>query len=173
MSNWKMLTLVGKDQQGIVAQITEALYSTGAQLGKASMMRLGGNFTIMLMLNSDQNIELLCKAVKPIVDKLALTYHFQEIEVDIHDHQIPNTRISVYGADRPGIVAKVTAALNQGGFNILDLESDVAGQDKDSLYIMHIEGTSEQSPENIETDIKLQLNADIQIDVSAIDTMIG
>ena len=168
-----MLTLVGKDQAGIVAKITGALFATGAQLGKASMMRLGGNFTIMLMVNSDLDIKLLCEAVKPVVEQLALTYHFQEIEVDIHDHQIPDTRISVYGADRPGIVAKVTAALMESGFNILDLESDVAGEDDDSIYIMHIEGIAEHGPDEIESLLKSQLEANINIDVSVIDTLIG
>jgi glycine cleavage system transcriptional repressor len=173
MNNWKMLTLVGKDQPGIVAKITSALFATGAQLGKASMMRLGGNFTIMLMVNSELDIKLLCEAVKPIVDELALTYHFQEIEADIHDHQIPDTRISVYGSDRPGIIAKVTSALLENGFNILDLESDVAGETTESIYIMHIEGVAEHSPEEIEAALKSQIDDNIHIDVSAIDTLIG
>jgi len=168
-----MLTLVGKDQPGIVAKITTALFATGAQLGKASMMRLGGNFTIMLMVNSELDVKLLCESVKTVVDDLALTYHFQEIEADIHDHQIPDTRISVYGADRPGIVAKVTTALMESGFNILDLESDVAGENEDSIYIMHIEGIAEHTPEEIETLLKSQINNNINIDVSAIDTLIG
>jgi glycine cleavage system transcriptional repressor len=173
MNNWKMLTLVGKDQPGIVAKITGALYATGAQLGKASMMRLAGNFTIMLMVNSELDIKLLCESVKAVVDKLALTYHFQEIDADMHDHQIPDTRVSVYGADRPGIVAKVTSALLESGFNILDLESDVAGENSDSFYIMHIEGIAEHKPEEIEALLKSQIENNIHIDVSAIETLIG
>jgi len=168
-----MLTLVGKDQPGIVAKITGALFATGAQLGKASMMRLGGNFTIMLMVNTELDIKPLCESVKPVVDELALTYHFQEIEADIYDHQIPDTRISVYGADRPGIVAKVTSTLLDSGFNILDLESDVAGEDNDSIYIMHIEGIADHSPDEIEDLLKSKLDSNINIDVSAIDTLIG
>lgn len=173
MNNWKMLTLVGKDQPGIVAKITTALFAAGAQLGKASMMRLGGNFTIMLMVNSELDIKRLCKSVDPVIDKLGLTYHFQEIEADIHDHQIPDTRISVYGSDRPGIIARVTSALMESGFNILDLESDMAGESDESIYIMHIEGIAEHSPEEIETLLKSKIENNINIDVSSIDTLIA
>jgi len=45
------LTLVGKDRSGIVSHVTNALYEGGCNLGEALMMRLGGNFTIMLMVN--------------------------------------------------------------------------------------------------------------------------
>ncbi|NIQ01387.1 MAG: amino acid-binding protein, partial [Nitrospinaceae bacterium] len=47
-----MLTLVGKDRPGIVARISEALFQGGCYLGEASMARLGGNFSIMLMVRS-------------------------------------------------------------------------------------------------------------------------
>ncbi|MCG7961385.1 MAG: amino acid-binding protein, partial [Candidatus Thiodiazotropha taylori] len=40
---WQMLTLVGEDQPGIVAQVTDALFRGGCTLGEASMLRLGGN----------------------------------------------------------------------------------------------------------------------------------
>ena len=46
-----MLTLVGEDQPGIVAAVTEALFAKGMNLGEASMLRLGGNFTVMMMVS--------------------------------------------------------------------------------------------------------------------------
>ena len=51
MSNWYMLTVVGRDRPGIVSQVTLALYKGGGNLGEASMVRLGGNFSIMLMVH--------------------------------------------------------------------------------------------------------------------------
>ena len=49
MENWLMLTLVGKDLPEIVAKISQALFDLSGNLGETSMTRLGGNFTIMLM----------------------------------------------------------------------------------------------------------------------------
>ena len=49
MENWLMLTFVGKDRPGIVAKVSQVLFDMQGNLGEASMTRLGGNFTIMLM----------------------------------------------------------------------------------------------------------------------------
>ncbi|WP_455205874.1 ACT domain-containing protein, partial [Kaarinaea lacus] len=57
--SWYMLTLVGKDQPGIVAKISSALFQAGCNFGEASMMRLGGNFSIMLMVQTDVSAEQL------------------------------------------------------------------------------------------------------------------
>ncbi len=50
-NNWYMLTAVGEDRAGIVAGVTKALFEGGCNLGDASMMRLGGSFSIMLMVS--------------------------------------------------------------------------------------------------------------------------
>jgi predicted amino acid-binding ACT domain protein len=44
-----MLTVVGADQPGIVAKLTEALFRGGCNLGEASMARLDGSFSVMLL----------------------------------------------------------------------------------------------------------------------------
>ncbi len=49
MKRRPMLTLVGTDRPGIVAALTETLFRASCNLGEASMARLSGNFTIMLM----------------------------------------------------------------------------------------------------------------------------
>jgi glycine cleavage system transcriptional repressor len=49
MEHWLMLTLVGKDRSGIVAKISQVLFGMQGILGDTSMIRLGDNFTIMLL----------------------------------------------------------------------------------------------------------------------------
>lgn len=173
MSEWKMLTLVGQDKPGIVAKITTALFNIGAQLGEASMMRLGGNFTIMLMVKSDQSSEQLDQCLAPVVKEMNLCSAFQPIEASLHQHAIPDSRITVYGADRPGMVAKATSFLLEAGFNIMDLESDVAGSETDPIYIMHIEGIAEKGPEALEQAIEKIKSDGVNVDYTPIDVMIG
>ncbi len=127
MKKWFMLTVVGKDQPGIVAGLSSALYQAGANLGEASMARLGGNFTIMLMVESDADEATLRQQLGPFARKSQLHVHVDRIEGRLHQHVEPNVQIAVHGADRPGIVAQVTSALSSVGFNILDLDSGVAG----------------------------------------------
>ena len=173
MSEWKMLTLVGQDKPGIVAKITTALFDAGAKLGEASMMRLGGNFTIMLMVKSEQSIEQLNQSIASVVKEMQLSSDFQDIEARLHQHEIPDTRITVYGADRPGIVAKATTHLLEAGFNILDLESDVAGSEAEPIYIMHIEGIAADGSEALEKALEqIKMNG-VNVDMTPIDVMIG
>ena len=55
MENWYLLSLVGKDRPGLVAQVSAALCKAGCNLGDSSMARLGNNFTILLMVQPPGN----------------------------------------------------------------------------------------------------------------------
>ena len=58
MSTWFMLTLVGRDRPGIVAKVSEALFQGNYSIGEATMARLGGNFTMMLMVRGGDQKDL-------------------------------------------------------------------------------------------------------------------
>jgi len=173
MSPWYMLTVVGNDRPGIVARVTAALYENGCNLGEASMMRLGGNFTIMLMVGDAGEEGHLEALLAPLVGELGLRLHVDRIEGRLHAHQVPDVRISVFGADRAGIVAQVTGALAEAGLNILDLESDVAGSDDAPIYIMHIEGNAGQGIAALREALTGMAEQGIDTRIEAIDTMIG
>ncbi|WP_198264148.1 glycine cleavage system protein R [sulfur-oxidizing endosymbiont of Gigantopelta aegis] len=172
MSEWKMLTLVGQDKPGIVAKITTALFEAGAQLGEASMMRLGGNFTIMLMVKTEQSIVQLNDDIESVAKAMQLSCYFQDIEASLHQHAIPDTCVTVYGADRAGIVSKVTSHLLDAGFNIMDLDSDVAGDEAEPIYVMHIEGVTANGTDALEQAMEAIKMQGVHIDVTAIDVMI-
>ncbi|HEY9150027.1 MAG TPA: ACT domain-containing protein [Gammaproteobacteria bacterium] len=173
MSNWCMLTLVGADRPGIVAAITQALFQGGANLGETSMARLGGNFTVMMMVQHEGDTEALRSLVEPVAASLGLRLHLDPIEAHLHEHPIPDVRISVFGADRAGIVAQVTTALAQVGFNILDLQSDVGGSKTAPFYVLHIEGQADDGVEAIEQALAPLRDSGVEVEVQSIETMIG
>jgi glycine cleavage system transcriptional repressor len=168
-----MLTLVGEDHPGIVARITTALYERGLSLGEASMIRLGGNFTIMMMVNSPVDAESIDQTLEPLIDSLDLCMHLDPIEGHLHQHVVPNITVRVNGADQAGIVASVTTALSQAGFNILDLTSDVVGTDKEPLYIMMIEGYSDKSYEELQQAVDKVTMPGVDVTVSPVEMMVG
>lgn len=173
MSEWMMLTLVGEDRPGIVAAVTAALHEGGCYLGETSMIRLGGNFTIMMMVRCADvacNPQML---LEPVVRSMGLRVHKDVIDGHLHSHIEPNVRISVYGADRAGIVADVTRVLAQLGLNILGLESDVGGSDEKPIYILHIEGVVEQQVGVVESALRDALGESIDVTVMPIDTCVG
>ena len=171
---WYMVTLIGKDRKGIVSHVTSALYEGGGNLGETSMMRLGGNFSIMMMVEFSGRAKELHDVLSSVTDSMDLHLHIDKIDAKLHEHIIPDVRISVYGADRTGIVSKVTAVLAESGLNILDLESDVAGDKDKPIYIMHIEGSASEGIKSLESALQIVKDEDgIDAELVEIDTLIG
>ncbi|MFC1774471.1 glycine cleavage system protein R [Pseudomonadota bacterium] len=173
MSNWYMLTLVGKDQAGIVAQLTTALFEAGCNLGESSMIRLGDSFTVMMMVDSPEGEARLRTVLQPVVDKLQLALHVDAIEAGLHQRPVPDVCILVHGADRTGIVSRVTSSAAAAGLNILDLESDVAGTEAAPIYILQIEGVAAQGVDAIEAALAPLQAEGVKVEVRPIDTFIG
>jgi glycine cleavage system transcriptional repressor len=173
MKQWYMLTVVGQDRAGIVAALAEALYRGGANLGEASMARLGGTFAIMLMVETNaERAEVERWLAAPVRD-LGLQMHIDPIQGRLHSHVEPNVRILVHGADRPGIVAQVTAALAAQGFNILDLHSDVGGTREHPIYILMLEGHSAADLAVLEQALAPLRKSGVEVRATAIETMVG
>lgn len=171
---WYMVTLIGKDRPGIVSHVTSALYEGGGNLGETSMMCLGGNFSIMMMVEFSGRTKELHDVLSTVTESMVLHLHIDKIDAKLHEHRIPDVRISVYGADRAGIVSKVTAVLAEAGLNILDLESDVAGDKDKPLYIMHIEGEASEGIKSLESALQIVKDEDgVDAELVEIDTLIG
>mgnify|MGYP001548614923 FL=1 len=173
MNNWYMLTLMGEDRKGIVAAVTQALYERDITLGEASMLRLGGNFTIMMMVAADLDAAALQDAMDDAVNAMELTLHIDAMQGGLHQHIAPNLMVRVSGADRAGIVARVTGALAAADFNILDLESDVAGSAEKPVYIMQIAGVSETPLEELEAAVDGMRDEGIEVNISPLETLVG
>lgn len=173
MTHWYMLTLVGKDRPGIVAHLSAALYDGGCNLGEATMMRLGGNFTIMMMVQFDGNTSALGKMVEPVAESMGLHLHVDRIEAKLHEHPEPDVRITVYGADRAGIVAHITGALAEAGLHILDMDTSVGGTEEKPIYIMQIEGHAAEGVEALQSALEAVAEKGVEAQLETIDTMIG
>lgn len=172
-SPWFMLTLVGQDKPGMVAAISGALAAEGVTLGEASALRLGGNFTVMMMVSGDLGEAALRDALAPALEALGMSLHLEPIDGGLHQHIEPDVRVTVSGADRPGIVAQVTAVLADLDVNILDLESDVAGTEEAPLYVMQIAAASPVDAGAIDAALADVRASGVSVRVSAIQTYIG
>ena len=173
MSNWFMITLVGEDQPNIVAPVTQALFEGDCHLGESSMIRLGGNFTIMMMVKTERDEAQLNALLSPIAQRLQLRLHVDAIKGQLHQHKNPDVRISLFCADRSGIVAQATSELAQAGLDITDLESDVGGTQEKPIYVMHIEGKAQKGIEALQSAVEKIASSGIDIKLSPIDLMIG
>lgn len=173
MHQWYMVTLIGEDRIGIVASISRALYENECNLGETSMVRLGGNFSIMMMVSSTEGVTGLEKILRPVAHELSLHLHIDTIRAHLHERLEPDIQVRVFGADRIGIVAEVTGALAEHGLHILDLNSEVAGTGDEPVYIMVLDGYAEQGIEAIDAALEPIRQSGIEVTVTPIDTMVG
>jgi len=173
MNHWYMLTVVGEDRAGIVAHVTHALFEGGCNLGEASMMRLGGNFSIMVMVQTDMNKHSFESLINPVVESLGLHAHIDKIKGHLHHHLVPDVRVHVNGADRSGIVSQVVGALTEAGLHITDLESDVAGTEEQPVYIMIIEGHAGEGLDALRSALQVVTQNGIDARIDEIDTLVG
>ena len=168
-----MLTLVGNDVPGIVAKVTQALYENNYNLGETSMLRLGGNFSIMMMVHGGGSENDIRTCLSSVCEELNFHLHIDEIEGRLHHHHIPNVMITVSGADREGIIALATGKLFEAGFDILNLDSDVAGNDEHPIYIMRIEGIIDGEVSSLEPVINALKEQGVDVSMHVIDTLVA
>jgi len=132
------VTAVGADRPGIVAAVTRALHERGGNLEDSAMTILGGHFAIMLLVATDEDADSLRAALTEATSDLGLTVSVCPATATETGAE-PTHLLSVYGADKPGIVAGVAGALAEVGANIIDLETQVIGAAGSPVYAMMIE----------------------------------
>ena len=132
------VTAIGKDQPGIVAAVTKVLHERGGNLEDSAMTILGGHFAIVLLVATQDDPDDLHDALASATGALGLTISVSRAEATRTPAE-PTHLLSVYGADRPGIVAGVTGALADAGANVIDLETQVIGADEEPVYAMLLE----------------------------------
>lgn len=170
---WLILTLVGEDRPGIVANVTRVLFAVGAELGEAAMMRLGNQFAIMMMVRGAGSPEDVIGLLESVRAEFHLKLHVDETDAALHQALEPDVLVTVHGADRAGIVAEVTAALVESGFNILDLRSDVGGTESSPIYIMQIEGEARLGIDAIEQAVAGLGVHELSVRITPVDTVRG
>ena len=132
------VTAIGKDRPGIVAAVTKVLHERGGNLEDSAMTILGGQFAIVLLVATDDDPLELEQALASATAEFDLTISICRADA-ARTVAEPTHLLSVYGADRPGIVAGVTGALAGVGANVIDLETQVIGAEAEPVYAMLIE----------------------------------
>jgi len=166
MGKYFLISAFGEDKSGIVASVSKVLYENGFNLEDSTMSRLGGEFTIMLIVYTDKDItsKEIQNLFEPIINQLGLNIYVKEIKYNPKKQSKDKIyRIVVYGADKPGIVYNVAKLLADKKINIIDMTTEKSGD----LYVLI---TEVEIPENVSFEkLREEINSlkeDIGIDVS-------
>ena len=131
------VTAVGADQPGIIARVTAVLLAHDGNLADSTMTILGGQFAIVLLVDSADDPAALEAALGDATRDLGLVVSVRAVGPG-HESAPPTHMVSVYGADRPGIVHAVTSTLAAHDINITDLETSVI-EGEEPVYVMLLE----------------------------------
>ena len=135
-----LITAFGKDRPGMVAQVTRLVYQSKGNIEDASMTRLGGEFSMMLVV-SFPNAAAGKRLIKTRNQTGGLALEAKPIPAGAARSKQPSAThlISIYGIDRPGIVYHAAEALARLRINITDLNTRFRQRSGKSLYLMLLE----------------------------------
>ena len=163
------VTAIGVDRPGIVAAVSEVLFAHEGNIEDSRMAILGGHFAMML-------IVALPEGSNPAALEQALAVPAGALDLVIAVRPVAETSperaagvpyvVTVYGADHPGIVHRITKALAERGANITDLATHVlAGPTPVYVMIMELTLSPDADGAAVEADLKA-LAGELDVDVS-------
>lgn len=167
------ISVIGKDRPGIVAGIAEVLFRLGCNIADSSCTMLAGEFAMILIVSHPapfSKVELQDE-LKPACNVLGMSVAVRALLLDEtvrHESDNEICLVSVYGADKPGIVYRVTQELAQRGINIMDLTTKLIGTELEPVYVMMLEaavpdGQTSDDLELLLSDLKKELNVEIGV----------
>lgn len=143
-----VVTAFGPDRPGIVAAVTGVLVRHGANLADTAMTNLAGQFAMVLVVEvpGQERAEPLERALAEETGALGLTVAVRPLADKEEQPPAPDDRgaawaVSVYGADQPGLVHRVTTVLAERSANVVDLTTRTIGTPDEPVYVMLLDIT--------------------------------
>jgi glycine cleavage system regulatory protein len=118
------LTCIGDDRPGLVSALSAAINAHGADWERSQMARLGGKFAgILLVEVAEERAEALIADLTALKD-IGLLVSLERTDEPV-EREALRLHLELLGADHPGIVAEISAALAGRGIGIEELSTDV------------------------------------------------
>ena len=166
------MTVIGIDRPGIVAGVTRALYEIGCNLEDVSSTILRGHFSMMLVVRAPAEVDHAAveERLAATAGELGLIVTARPVEEVATAVSAPTHMVSVYGADKPGIVYRVAEVLARLRVNITDLTSRVIGSPENPVYALMLE-VSASRPEEAERELEaLRSELGVEVSVHPVDS---
>lgn len=165
------VTVIGNDRPGIVAAVTKVLYDGGCNLEDVTSTILRGHFSMTLIVQAPGHLtsEDLERGLQPVAGELGLVAVARPVDEVASAITPPSHMVSVYGADRPGILFRVAETLARGGANITDLTSRVIETEDDRVYAVMLEVAIEDPDPVLEALAAIGADLGVEVSVHPID----
>lgn len=164
--NLYALTLVAGDRPGIVASVSKVFFDNEFNIEDSSSTLLKGFFAAIFIVSHSEDM-----SVEDVKNKFSgiegMDVYIKKISGEPVQAEGDHYIVSVYGADKAGIVHKVSTYLADNKINIIDLQTKVAGKEKNPIYIMVLEvvppkGINEEWIDALK-DISKEMGTDVNV----------
>ena len=123
-----ILTAVGKDRPGIVADLAEMVFGLGCNLENSNMTNLGSEFATMMLITGQgddlpQRLSLAAKHLEYEKDMIIFVKPVEEGASPASHPEGRPFRLHTMGEDKAGIVAQTARAIATARGTILELNS--------------------------------------------------
>lgn len=166
------LTAIGEDRPGIVSAVTEPLARLGCNLEDSSSTILRGHFAVMLILAAPPELTsaAIATEVCRYTDPLGLVVTVRPLREEALGESpsaAASHTLSVYGADRPGIVHGVTRLLADRDVNVTTLDTRLVGRADRPVYamLMELAVPADLPADDLERDLR-ELAQRLGVDIS-------
>jgi glycine cleavage system regulatory protein len=123
MTTTLVLTLIGRDQIGLVRVVATAIAEHGGNWLESRMCRLGGEFAGIVRLEiAAEQADGLAAALRGLAG-LRVDVTREAAGAGANDERVM-AALDLVGSDRPGILREVSAVLAAHGLNVEDLASE-------------------------------------------------
>ena len=129
MKTYFILSAMGKDRPGIVADVSEVIYECGGNIEDSSMSLLRNHFALLLLFSTEREEvnQKLSSALKRVEWEKKLTVFYSPISFEEAypklEEQTDRFKITTSGVDHAGIVFKICRLLADLKVNIIDMET--------------------------------------------------
>jgi len=122
MNNYLVISALGQDQPGLIAELSQTVLSTGCNIEDSRMSILGGEFAIIMLVSGAwNNIAKLEDGLATTGEKLGLLVNCRRTQPrNLSHEEIPYT-IEVVSLDHPGIVQQIAGFFSKRNINIHDM----------------------------------------------------
>lgn len=183
MKNHTMMSIVGKDRPGIIAQVTRQLYQLQCNLEDVSMTILEGEFAMILVLSYAKKIspEVYFHSFrKALSQRYGLTCALSPLRSSAlkrgekHDKNSVSYILSAFGKDKTGIVFRISSLLARKKFNITDMNCRILGYGKKATYalVLEFDAPRKLSPAVLTAEMgRLSRQLNIPIDLKPVERL--
>ena len=124
-----VLTILGDDRPGLVSALSAPVSAHGASWERSEMSRLAGKFAgiVVLSVPRERLDQLVAELAALATQGLHVTIERTDEPADdpVDEQPVQRLNLELLGADRPGIMAEISAALAQAQVSIEELSTDV------------------------------------------------